>query len=586
MKTLTTIILTALVFVEGNLEISFNTLGWKRIFVTSNSKAKKDIINMSKNGFYVSVGDNLCSKATTERFKTGLDGTATEMTTYNETLLARVMHCGKSEMYRNLIIVTTDTLDKVSSSLAMKKESIGLIGLLMPQMHLLRIIKMTFSKNTIVMPYLTTDFDFYGFQMECYNLPWSPVIDYDCKEKNCHVSGTYPKLISRIGKKYNFTTSYHLDPSGKWGSTSSLGGNASSVLNTLHAGNSAFSFSWIGTYERVKSFDHVTGIPVTLYLYMMDGGSGVSWDMVTLPFSVLAWTCIIVLVCTVAFGHKIISVDYLMNTSNNSRYAMKLFFGIFLTIIISFYDGAMVIALTRRQPPPFEDLNDGLAHTISQDWNLVYSKGTEGLYREYYARLPGGREKSDSVLNKNYKYALKSRIERFQHLTNTKTFLLDDKDRAANFLRNTKCQACKNSIRFGRPERRNSGFLFEKNSPLSEVFKIGMIHMREMGNLDNVQQSLGPEYKPIATLTASPITIQLTALLFLYLGLMVFIICPLVFMFEHLFQRVKPKFWSNKEVTSCKRTYEEGICAQCGQQQMRLVCLQRNVMMERLLHTK
>ena len=580
------LLMTLLVLIDGNLEKTFLSLGWKRIMmITNNNGERKDIISLSKSGFHVSAGEDLCSVEINVNHITSLDGTSTEMRTFNETSFKRVIQCGKPEPYKNLIMMTNGSLNEMRTSLARKQISRGLIGVLMPEMQLLRIIKMAFSKKVVVMPYLPTEFNFKDLELKCYNLPWSPVIEYDCQQNRCRASGTYPKIISRLGKMFNFTTLYHLDPSGKWGSTSNLGGNASSVLNTLHVGQSAFSVSWIGTYERVVSFDHITGIPVTLDLYMMDSGPMVSWDMVLMPFSFEAWACIITLVCTVVFAHKVIPSDSVIRTYMDIRYSVTLLLGIFFTVILAFYDGAMVIALTSKQPPPFEDLQDGLTHSIWLEWHLVYSKGTEDLFRGYYEQIPGGKEKADLILNPDYKYASNSREERFQHLTNSKTFLLEDRDRASYFLRNTKCQICKNTFRFGRPETKNSGFLFEKNSPLREVFKLGMIHMRQMGLLDNIRQSLGPAYKPIAVQSASPITMQFIGLLFLFLISSVTLICPTILIIEYLCDWITSKYTLNEDWSSCKRIYEEGTCHHCGLQQIRLRCMRRIVVRESVQST-
>ena len=161
--------------------------------------------------------------------------------------------------------------------------------------------------------------------------------------------------------------------------------------------------------------------------------------------------------------------------------------GLFTTVVIAFYRSAIVLALTANQPAPFETLLDGLA---DPEWNLVYIKGTEELFQPYYKSIPEGKKKEDTVLNPNYKYVSLDRLEMYKHLSDPKTFMLEDKLRVSNFLRNTKCQKCKDAIHFGRPEIFDSGFLFERHSPLREVFKNGMVHMRETGAIDNIKHSL------------------------------------------------------------------------------------------------
>ena len=58
-------------------------------------------------------------------------------------------------------------------------------------------------------------------ELVTYNLPWKPFIDIGCEEDNgCQVWGYYPKLLSHLEKRFNFTVVYKLEPSGSWGSPS------------------------------------------------------------------------------------------------------------------------------------------------------------------------------------------------------------------------------------------------------------------------------------------------------------------------------------------------------------------------------
>ena len=554
---------------HGNIESALVRLGWKKIVMIShNNTIKGDIMKLSRNGYYASMRNDLCSIA-----KDQVDGTAVDMISFNNTLLQEFMHCGMPEAFRNMVIMTSDTMVEVTASLATHKKSVGLIGLLVPKKQLLRMIKMSFSHQAVVMPYLSTSFDLQNLQLECYNLPFSPVIEYDCNENSCRVSGTYPKLITNIGKKFNFTTEYHIDHSGKWGSPSQLGNNDSSVLKRLYVGRSAFSFTWIGTYDRLKVFDHIVGIPVKLEMFTMEAGLKVSWDMVFKPFTKVAWACIAIFLSMAAILHRLLSSAQVVKNSWGIRYFIALLMGLFVTTISAFYDGAMVIVLTTKQPPPFENLIGGLAHP---DWQLAYSKGSEGVYKSYFKMIPEGEEKAKTVLNPGYKFAARNREQKFKFLTNPKTFLLEDRNRGAYFLRNTKCQTCKDSFRFGRTENKNSGFLFEKHSPLREVFKIGLVQLRETGALDNIKQSLGPAYVPIPTQTAPAITIQLTALLFLYLASAALLICPTVLVIECLWKTAANKLYE-VQLQSCERIFEEGTCSHCGVRQMRQACIRRIV---------
>ena len=496
------------------------------------------------------------------------------MRSFNETLFQQVMKCGYYEAFKILLILTRDTLKDVRRSLRRATQAKGFFGLLMPQMKLMRIIKMGF-REAVEMPLKPNQFDFQNLEMDCYNLPWHPAIDYDCERGSCQASGLYPSIISHIGKKFNFSVAYHIEPSGKWGDPEKLDENDSSVVNSLHDGHSAFSFSWIGTYERLTEFDHMQGIPLKMEMYMMQSGPKLSMDMVFQPFSTIAFA----VVATFVGLMSILKNTFTPLRSNvgelaKFKCALALLIGLFMTVVIAFYRSAMVLALTSKQTPPFDSLMDGLA---DPDWSLVYIKDTEGIYKPYYKLIPEGKNKEDIILSPNYKFRIRDRVEKFQYLKNAKTFSLEDRLRASNFLRNTNCQECKDAKHFGRPEIMNAGFLFEKYSPLREVFKHGMVHMRETGALDHIKHSLGPDYIPQPHQGKLPMTIELMAMLFILLGLVTLVVCPIILALEYLMKWLTPWFESNpgiQQFQQCERIYEEGKCKSCSLKKIRQeICL-------------
>ena len=554
---------------SGNLTKVIAKLGWKRILVVpQNSMLKSEVIPLARNGIHVSSMDSACDTGT--RFLQSLDGLVIDMRYFNETLLLQIILCRRPEPFRAIVMVTRVTLDLVQATLRRKNITIGLNGLIMPEYELVRIIKMKFSTETVLMPYKFMAYDFQNLTFECYNLPWHPSIDYDCKGSVCRVSGLYPRILSHLGKWYNFSVAYHLDPSGKWGSPSKLGENDSSVLKTLQRGNSAFSFSWVGTYDRVMKFDHLQGITLKKEMYMMQSGPKVSMDMVFQPFSTMVWAYIAAFVALVALVNKVLKRSKsLVGEPARFKYGLALLLGFFMTVVISFYRSAMILALTARQPPPFETILDGLA---DQDWSLVYLKGTEGLFKSYYKLVPKEQGRQDQVLHHDYNYKSNNRGGMFQHLTDPKTFLVEDEVRAANFLRKTDCQRCKDAFRFGRPETKNSGFLFEKHSPLRAVFKEGLVHMQETGTIDRIKRSLGPEYIPVPYQSALPLTIQLLVLLFMFLGWVAIVMCPILLAVECLWRWLCPRLMSKgtkEQLYTCERIYEEKVCENCGRKQIR-----------------
>ena len=95
------LLMTVVTLIDGNLEIAFSSLGWKTILMmSSNTGDRKDIISLSKSGFHVSARANLCSSAKDDNHVAGIDGTASEMRTYNETSLKRVIECGNQSLTR------------------------------------------------------------------------------------------------------------------------------------------------------------------------------------------------------------------------------------------------------------------------------------------------------------------------------------------------------------------------------------------------------------------------------------------------------------------------------------------------------
>lgn len=544
-------------------------LGWKRILMVSQSDGKyEEAMTLARNGIHVSSTGKPCEIG--QKYQQYLDGIVLEMRAFNEALFQETMKCGCREAFRILLIVTNNGLENVREALRRNNESKGLITLVMPAMKLMRTIKMAFNTETVLMPYMSTEYDFLNMTMDCYFLPFHPVIDYDCHGSNCKVSGTYPDIIEYLGKQYNFRLSYQLEPSGKWGSPSNLGENDTSILKSLHNGQSAFSFPWVGTYERLQEFDHILGIPIKIEMYMMHSGPKLAIDMVFQPFTTLVWVLIAVFMGLVTFGKMMLNQrKIVLGELKKFKYSLALLVGLFMSVTIAFYRSSMAVALMAKQPIPFESLIDGLA---DPDWNLVYLKDSEGMFEPYYRLIPGGKKREDIIINPNYKYIALSRLEKFQQLTNPQTFMVEDRLRASHFLRNTKCQECKDAIHFGKQETKNTGFLFEKHSPLQEIFKNGMVHMRETGAIDQIKQSLGPDYMPQTHQSKSPLTIQLMAMLLISIGLVALVICPTVLAMEHFWNWLVPRLqinYRNPNFYECKIMYKESVCEHCGLKKIR-----------------
>ena len=562
-----TILVSSFCIAKGNLRDTLSTLGWRRVLVTSPTTDQGHGLARGwvREGVHVAQIGDPCQ--VTNRSNSTMDGEVTDLRAFDETLLQRSVQCGMPQPFRRLLIITRDALLKVETYLESQQMSIGILSLIVPEMRLVRIIKMSLSEKTVVMDYSPAKFDFKKMKLVCYSLPYPPVIDFDCGEMHGEVCGMYPRIISHLGNKFNFTVAYHRDPSGKWGNTKDLGQNEASVMKSLHSGVSAFSFSWIGTYDRVMLFDHTLGITLNLDMYMMESGPKLSMGMVFKPFTVSSWLHLATFVGAVTLLHKSsLQFNSFLGLSVGIKYLVTIVMGLFVTVIIAFYRSAMVIALTTKPPIPFDNLISGLAQP---DWDLVYTRGSEGLYQDYYKSIPEAKEKRDAVLDPTYKYASEDTVQKYQHLANAKTFLIEDRDRAAYFLRHTNCQVCKDAFRFGRPETKNSGFLFEKHSPLKEAFKIGLVQMRETGMLDHIKQSLGPEYKPLSHNTAAPLTIQLMVLVFIFLASVATVLCPFILGAEHIWKRLANDSTSDGKNRLCDGSYEEGLCFHCGHKRIR-----------------
>ena len=119
--------------------------------------------------------------------------------------------------------------------------------------------------------------------------------------------GYYPNLLSHLQSRFNFTVIYLPEQSGRWGSPSELGPNTSSILKTLHSGESAFTFPWVCTHARAMEFDCMEGHRVKLDMYMIESGSKVTMDMVFRPFTTGAWASMVLFFLTLAFGYHAFS---------------------------------------------------------------------------------------------------------------------------------------------------------------------------------------------------------------------------------------------------------------------------------------
>ena len=520
--------------------------------------------SLATGGIYAALGNgnNMCFDGDS------LDGTVVEMTIYNETLLGIGDQCGTGKLnpFRNLVIMSNHTMAMMEESLSGSNKSIGLFGLLVPEGRLVRIVKISSNPIVAVMPYMSTEFDLQGMELVTYNLPWKPFIDIGCNANGCQVWGYYPKLLSLLQKRFNFTVVYKLEPSGSWGSPSEFGSNSSSILKRLHSGKSAFTFPWVCTHERAMQFDCVSGYRVKLNMYMMETGSKVTMDMVFKPFTNEAWAAMIMFFCTVILLYQFLARSNcsVITRSVRVKTATTFFAWLTATLLIAFYRGSLIIALTSKMETPFEDILQGLA---KPEWHLVYEKSYAGVIKSYLALLPSNVNKAKALLSPSYEYASDDLSKNFKQLRDRNTFLVIEGARGVYHLRQADCQPCKNAFRFGRSDTRNSGLLLEKNSPLGEVLRIGVAQMRESGFLDSIMHSyMGPTYRAIPDHSAAPLTLHLTILLFVFLGSVALVLSPIILSFEYLW--MKSTHCHTPPPGQCKMTLIEGKCPNCGCRQI------------------
>ena len=564
--TATVILLNVLVLIEGNLKDVLTSLGWRSILVAPiNHQTQNISTDLAKQGTRVGLSGSFCNSYHDQ----SLDGTVTDMTTFDETLFQHTVQCGIKEPYRNLLLLSNNTLDKMRADdgyLAGIKKSVGLVGLLVPDMKLLRMLKISTSKQIVIMPFKATEFDLQDLKIVNYNLPFFPYISYNCKEERCDVSGYYPDLIHVIGEKFNFSVLYRQEPSGDWGTVAKVEKNASNVLQKVHSGKSALTFPWVCTFDRSVMFDFIPGGRWIRNMYMMENDVKVSIDMIFKPFTIEAWGLIIMFLSTITIAHKVLKYfDCSARNVAAMKSSMAFFSWLFVTVIIAFYRSAMVIAFTTETSVPFKTITEGLAN---EDWNLVYYKFDAEYIKNYFDLIPKSESRANKVLGQSYQYAANDALEAFQHLADSNTFLFYIHNRALNFLRNTNCDLCKNAIKFGEPVIEMDGFLLEKHSPIREVLKIGVAQAWERGIHETLMQSyLGPPYKPTPDHTSSSVTLQFMILILISLGTVALIMSPTILLFENMWRKLTS---TSDHATSgrCDRIYEEGICPQCGCKQI------------------
>ena len=98
------------------------------------------------------------------------------------------------------------------------------------------------------------------------------------------------------------------------------------------------------------------------------------------------------------------------------------------------------------------------------------------------------------------------------------------------------------------------------------------LRQSETGAIDQIKHSLGPNFIPQPHQSKSPLTIQLMAMLLIFMGLAAFVMCPTVLAMEYLWKWLIPRLQNNSGnpgLYNCERIYEEGICEQCGLKQIR-----------------
>ena len=514
---------------------------------------------LSKSNVQVAVTNSLCIN------DSPLDGTVTDMKNFSDTTFWQIIKCGNPVPFRNMILMSNETLEKIKDYLKFATKSIGLIGLILPKMNVLRIVKVENNPTPVVMAYESGRFNMQGLQLLTYNIPWFPYIQYKCVGNECNTYGTYPTILSLLGQKLNFSVKYQLEPSGNWGSFENLNITLSTLRSTLD-GMSSFTFPWANIPERSLVFDYLHVGTTKFDMYMVDSGSKVTMNMFLKPFSSQAWISIMLFLGILTITHKFVTrANSGKKDSLGIKPVLAFFSWLLVTFVIAFYRSALIIALTAEAPIPFENFLEGLSQ---EKWNLVYDRGNQGLIARYFDLLPYSYAKKNAVLDSSYKYVSGDIEKNFRHLRDPKTYFIEDRERAVLFLRDTNCQLCKEATQFGRPEAMSLGFLFEGRSPLRDIFKVGLAQMRETGVIDHVMRSyVGPDYASSPSSDPVSLSIELMVLVFLFLACIALVVSPTILSAEYAWKR---KFYNFQNSTrKCERKYEEDVCLHCGLKQVR-----------------
>jgi len=325
-----------------------------------------------------------------------------------------------------------------------------------------------------------------GLPVTSVDKSWEPYMSYQCEDlefHNCQVEGALIDIMTNLAKQFNFTHKPVKFNGTKWGGLPNADTSMwEGVLGETVNGMSHLTMAMWG-YNALR-FDVLDFVPIVMHERVLVAKKQqrkmLDLGLFTRPFTKSSWTVIFGTLLLLGSVYAIPEVLIVKYNLKETELLLSTVAWYFFVIVNAYFGGAMTMFFATDETFPFHDIRDVIRaypdyHLIIQDGNqnpftILADNGDE----DFQALKLRWEESPEEVIYESVSEGL----QRLQASDNV--IMLANPGVLRGHYRIHPYKE-KNLMQFGRTSTTFVGMLLPKNSPMTNVLKLGVSRMRETG---------------------------------------------------------------------------------------------------------
>ena len=330
-------------------------------------------------------------------------------------------------------------------------------------------------------------FNLGGSVLTFQTLEWRPWLYFtECKETDdeneadiCQVQGILPAIVEAIAERFNFTSEYRKEPSGDWGGSDAVAmnfdGAYGGVAKGLHDGPISV---WAHELSRDPYVDATISVwdrPVALIGDF--GQADLDTTLFIRPFTYESWA---VIAACLVFGVICLKMVQILSPCEDHASVRIVVLALWTAFVLlnAYYSGALTMFFSSKPRLPFSRIEDAVR--LFPAWKIIMHCASD----LYFPSTPEMLAYKERMLEDGH--YLPSFEDLLKEIKATSDRVMFDSPDAvsAYYFQMAPSERPESLVYLEPSDAKTSAFIFEKGSPLTKMFNVGIQTLKQTGFVD------------------------------------------------------------------------------------------------------